>query len=375
LDKPIHNKITSVGLDFLLTFDGNSDKFYHYNGNHIDQDRPRKAVMAGDGKYGNAHRCGACHYLKIGTDGSPTQFTDTDLHATVGGLSATKKTGGNYCGTYFDYDNDTILSRISHVSKAVESDTTVREIGYFGRGYDIDSGELVSEPMFSRIVLDQSIALLAGESLTTCYELRFTFNMHVTETSIFNGYTDPYGNPLRCFCKSYITRAQNSLKTWGTGANFSFCFNNNGDLAPLSVSGSSALKESLICGTGIGTSYDMNFSYSTTDADFPNNGSAPSLSTCPISVSFKHYTGIGNNDKYRDFNVVIDFNQPEMTNAITDPAETFIDIKRFMLFGKYYRLGYYEEDGTTWHSQALRKYANQKLVLTHRLRFSTPDTI
>ena len=378
MDKPIHNKITSVGLDFLLTFDGVSDGFYTGAGWHMNQDLPRHAVMAGDGSYSNVHRQGACHFLKIGTDGSPSQFEDTDLKAPVGGLSSTKKTGGNYCGTFIDRENNLVLSRISHVSVAVSSDTTIREIGFFGRGFSLTDGSQVSEPMFSRIVLEQPIELLEGESITTCYELRFTHNFQITESNAFNGILDPDGNQLRCFSRLWIGRNASSLKSWGNSTNCSFWFNNDGSLSICNVSSNEAWRDSMLCGTGVGhynQSY-VSFFYSTSDGDFPADGSSISLTReASCSYEFKHYTGIGNKNKYRDINFILDFSQPGMSGASTPPAETFIDIKRFMLFGNYYRFGYYEDDGVTWHSQSLRKYANQKMILTHRLKFQTEDTL
>jgi hypothetical protein len=43
--------------------------------------------------------------------------------------------------------------------------------------------------------------------------------------------------------------------------------------------------------------------------------------------------------------------------------------------GMDYRFGYYEEDGTTWHPQALRKFGNQILKFTFRTRYVTEDTV
>ena len=374
LDKPIHNKITSVGLDFLLTFDGVSDYVYYGSGGHVNQDYVRNCVIAGDFAYYSTHRAGCCQFLKIGTNGDRSEFEDTDLKAPHGGLSDTNKTGANFAGTYVNIAQNEVLGRITRISVPATSDITVREIGFFGRGYNTNN-EQVSEPMFSRIVLDTPLDLYTGETLTVCYEIRFLQDLSINECSAFNGLMAADGTSLRCFSKQWLYSV--NTNTYGGSGNCLFWFNNGGGGAAGSYSGTYGIPSFIPGGTGIGTSYGSAvILYSTSDREFPSTGDYDSgWSSAPCSCSYNHYTGFGNNDKHRDITIELDFNQPGMTGATTPPDETYIDIKALKIFGRVYRMGYYESDGTTWHSQSMRKFGNQKMRFIHRLRFSTVDTI
>jgi hypothetical protein len=138
---------------------------------------------------------GLLRYIAIGTDGTPTKFTDTGLKAQVGGYSnGISYMMSPFFGTRIEPPNS-VSFRVQSTSVAVGLDTSVREIGWFEK-YTTSETYV----MFSRVVLPTPVELLAGESLTVVYQMKVTYaNMTETETpaSLVSGLLDSDGNPLR----------------------------------------------------------------------------------------------------------------------------------------------------------------------------------
>lgn len=188
LDKPIHNRIVSGGLDAYFMFNGNQTSAQtdtNYGGRFYPANTSSSTYRD----------CGLLRYIAIGTDGTPTKFTDTGLKAQVGGYSnSISYTALPFIGTRIE-PPDSVSFRVQNTSVAVGLDTSVREIGWFEK-YTTSETYV----MFSRVVLPTPVELLAGESLTVVYQMKVTYaNMTEAETpsSLVSGLLDSDGNPLR----------------------------------------------------------------------------------------------------------------------------------------------------------------------------------
>ena len=131
LDKPIHNRIVSGGLDYCLTFNGSNSAHVQMDYANTNKCRynPWRRIM--NGQESTFQYSGCLQYLSIGTDGSATSFTDTALKSQVGGYSETPAySTAPYNGVMVENRNVKVLHlRITLQSIAVENDTEVREVG------------------------------------------------------------------------------------------------------------------------------------------------------------------------------------------------------------------------------------------------------
>lgn len=379
LDKPIHNRITSVGLNHLFQWAGTNDYDNNgsYNHNYLWCDKSTKSQSRPAG------RAGALNYMKFGSGTAETSFTDTDLKNSLSSFAETKETlstsGQKLNGTRVNSFGNYSM-RISHRSDAVSETTTVNEIGWFG-GYT-NAQQVVVTPgdssttmvMFSRVVLPSPIVLEAGESLITTYQLDMTVaNTTASVISDFFGLKDANGNTLQAEHKVTVASSgSSSSDPWGASISI---------MDYIAASGSTA-ESSSYQGQHVfhafnpvvyNSSYYLPLAYSTTVNAFPQDGKLSSLTNTytstvgTTSYTLENYTGTGSTNKYRDRTFVLGQYWPNMS----DPAE-YVDITYLLVSGHAYRFGYY--DNGTWVPQALRKYANQQITLTSRTRFSTNDT-
>ena len=386
LEKPIKNRIVSGGIDHLLTLNGNqltcSSEKYTSEAS-IDcfwVGRTDSASYSGE-----HNRCGVMQYASYGSSGDATEFTDTALHAKVGGYTDTKRTGLGNCGTQVrSYGN--FIFRVTHIHTAAPSGgTTVREIGWF---YDIVSSNTPSNyKMFSRVVLDNPYELSAGEQLVTTYEVNLVMGNRtpVAGTSFF-GLLDRNGNPLQYETKLCLAQWRNGT-SWESKMSFPFIYPSNctGDLSSNSYSDT-------------GTVYDMRFAViypaycRRRDAyrQLTYNGNAPHFYDNPTTGYMDSYRtnfdsgslpdsyqwGIRNyqwGSFYRDAYMTIPRSWP---NLGSDTA--YADIRFLMVGGVGISFGHYETDPDTgtqsWVPQYYRKYGSKSLGITIRQRFSTVDT-
>ena len=187
LEKPIHNRIVSGGLDAWFQLNGSNTAT---TTNDYWDNRLLSSSTSSSQPF-----CGLLQYMAIGTDGTPTQFTDTALGAQVGGYSrATSYTIAPFVGFCVNSDN-TVSTRRQITSIAVTDSTTVREIGWFEKYTNADT-----YVMFSRVVLDSPVTLESGESLIVCYQINMTIaNFDETEVpaAMLSGLLDEDGNQVR----------------------------------------------------------------------------------------------------------------------------------------------------------------------------------
>lgn len=381
LEKPVHNRITSVGLDHLFQFGGSQQE----NGN----DGTAKYglwIGTSTSTYSNyKYRAGALQYMSYGSGTTATAFTDTDLANGSGLYSNTKYTSsvsaqtlnGTKVNSFGNYS-----FRVTHKSAAAAATTTINEVGWYG-AYTNNSSSLdpsasnTTMVLFARVVLPSPITLNAGEYLLTTYQLDETnSNTTATTGSDFFGLKDSNGNTLQYEQK--LTRYQSGSSEFGKSLSEpyityealpnmyysgSYCF-----LPPYFLRNSSDWSV-----TGFVFGYSTNSSKT-----FPNeggaewNGMTAFTSTGSATTNFNgtlaSYTGVGSTNKYRDRTYTTGAYNPNMLNNPTG----YQDIYYININGMAYRFGYY--DNGVWVPQAWRKYANQAVTFTFRTRYSTPDT-
>ena len=386
LEKPIKNRIVSGGIDHLLTLNGNQLTCNSEIGSNA---QPIQNFWVGryySSSYsGEMNRCGVMHYASYGSSGDATEFTDTALHAKVGGYVDTKRTGRGNCGTQVrSYGN--FIFRVTHIHTAAPSGgTTVREIGWF---YDIVSSNTPSNyKMFSRVVLDTPYELSAGEQLVTTYEVNLVMgNRTPVAGASFFGLLDKDGNPLQYETKLCLAQYRDG-NAWSSMLSFPFIYYVDCSGMIDSNSWSSS-----------GTIYDMRFAvvypaycrrrnftrqltFNGNATHFYNNPATGYMDSYNMnfdsgSLPDSYQWGIRNyqwGSFYRDAYMTIPRSWP---NLGSDTA--YADIRFLMVGGVGISFGHYETDPDTgtqsWVPQYYRKYGNKSLGITIRQRFSTVDT-
>lgn len=399
LEKPIHNRIVSGGLDYLLTFNGsNSDvKVADRNDDSQPHYHRWRRTVASESSTDNYNGC--LQYMAVGTNGDATAFTDTGLKAQVGGYSeAVAYSVAPYNGTNFDVDSNNILLRVTLQSVEMESAVTIREVGWFGKYY----GQSVY-PMFSRVVLPTPMSLNSGERLTVCYQLNI--NEHEAErdaSSVFSGLLDSDGNPLKATVQRPVyvyhpnvagwingnysgngvasdvklIQIPYSIQTDGLGRVYRY-FNRNGcrlTVGPISVQNAYSayyttcpVNNILVPKTGTdqipycsGTGSIDPFP-NTTNYDFDNaNCSYTQLDYVPGSF-------------VRDRTVTV---YPSWPNI--DSSLGYKDIETLQYEGAVFRFGHYDNtdpSNPVWVPKPWRKQFGQSYKFTFRYKLSTADTV
>lgn len=380
LEKPIKNRIVSSGLDHLLTLNGNqTSSFSEVNSSpaalkNLWVSRSYQSYDA------TQNRCGVLHYASYGSSGDATEFTDTALHARVGGYSGEKREGLGNCGTQIrSYGN--FIFRVSHIHTAAPSEgTTVREIGWF---YDIVSNSTPSNyKMFSRVVLDSPVELQAGDRLVTTYEVNLVMgNISPVAGASFFGLLDRDGNPLQYETKLCLAQYRNGM-SWGSRMSFPYITERGeSDINSHNYS-SCEMRYAVVYPAYINRrEWQRQLSYNGNATHFYNNPTngymdqyAPSCDAG--SLPSEYQWGIRSyqwGSFYRDAYMTIPRSWP---NLGSDTA--YVDIRFLMVGGVGISFGHYETDPDTgtqsWVPQYYRKYGNKSLGITIRQRFSTVDT-
>ena len=392
LDKPIHNRIVSGGLDYFLKFNGNNG--YHYTGTYWGIQRnlfnPWRRYQVAESSYCTYSGC--LQFMSIGTDGSPTAFQDTSLKSQVGGYSETPAYSVvPYNGVMVDERNTKVLHlRITLQSIAVENDTVVREVGWHGKIYTFET-----YPMFSRVVLPEPVPLAAGERLTVCYQMNATLGWDEREVDapVFAGLLDPDGNQVRAFTKRLVNNgiSDSNIGTYidsdVSRKLIEYIINGYGNgsgpknatpgagytvqpsdlkfvMSPPFVTFSN---EADCSAKALFSSTNPNFSYPTNNNA---SGSFPSVSVGSLNGSFvvaDHIDGT----KSRDISVTIAPDWPSQ-------SEGYQDIYGLIYFGCFIRFGHYDNtdlSNPVWVPKPWRKQFGQSYKFTFRYKLSTADTV
>lgn len=377
LDKPIHNKIVSTGLDHLLC----------YNGNPVDGARFDAGYYGSGGAipniYGSFDRAGKhygiFYYMGIGTDGEPTQFTDTALHQQLGNLTSNPISDARTrCWVETAPHTVSYFAQACYRGETVNEPVTIREFGLFGsiNGLISNNGTPV---MFCRVALDFPVEIEAGETPIMCYRLKFNMDTSVHSGDIA-GLLDVNGQQLKgqWKCLSYRNPINNSVY------NFPLYYGNSftglkalGGGYPEATSQFNGLPMFYQSSDYNGwLAYNIPL-YRASDYAMPaDNAVLPSNDFSSThggvgdwSFEFLNYTGIGTNDKHRDVKCTLGAMCPPTITT----AEGYQDINVIIWKGSIVRFGY--DDNGVWVPQAFRKDGAHRLTLVHRTRYSTEDTI
>lgn len=376
LEKPIHNRITSVGLDHLFQFSGASNPDFIAGSTWSFWPC---LWVSGGGNSTHKYRKGALNYMAFGSGTNVTSFNDISLENKLSDYSEDNLTASGSSQTLNGTRSNSYGSysfRISHQSAAVSSATTVNEIGWFG-AYDTTNA-YSNKVLFARVVLPSPITLEAGESLVTTYQLDQTeANATASTTNNFFGLLDSEGNTLQAEYK--LTRL------WANPSGTTSWKLNSGDISEpyISPSGGGSNYNTTSFQNGFAPAYMSGvtqtkygyMAYSTSSSiDFPAIGSSPTnvdntfvSKSGTYSEELSPYTGVGSTNKYRDHIFTIGTMNPGISDA-----SGYIDISAIAVNGMMYRFGYY--DNGVWTPQMWRKYANQSVAFTFRTRYSTEDT-
>lgn len=389
LDKPIHNRIVSGGLDYFLKLNGSNSNFYNgvYWGLNRNLFNPWRRYQTSESSYSPYNGC--LQFMSIGTDGTATSFSDTALKSQVGGYSETPAYSvAPYNGTMVEERNTKVLHlRITLQSVAVENETTIREVGWHGKIYGQEN-----YPLFSRVVLPSPVTLASGEQLTVCYQMNVTLGWDEQEisSSILSGLLDSDGNQVRAYSKRLVNNGCGNryigqfgcydsiteyyINTYGNGS---------GSNEATPTAGYTVIPSNLryvMSPPFLTFTADTNFSakilsYSTnSNFNYPvnDNGSVsfPSVNYGSSNGSYQvsdHTDGTN----YRDISVTVAPDWPSQ-------SEGYQDIYGLVYFGCFIRFGYYDNtdpSNPVWVPKPWRKQFGQSYKFTFRYKLSTADTV
>lgn len=408
LDRPIHNKIVSQGVDGLFKR-WDTTAISNKNAALFSEAWLGECENFGYGRtynpwneytysagYSYTIPCpGPLAICSYGTGGTATDYFTTlalENEVSVKYNQPYRPNGNTNCNYPYQGTREitpgTLAMRISHISPAAGDATPVKEIGYW-RGYRTGSNEsgLQAFSLFSRIVLPSVFELAAGERLITTYELRVVFADYSPTAGNFGaGILDTNGNMLQVLSRRTLYHTTWNL-TGGTAHGWGFPYIDDSGWCKLSpnqqnssyslgvkpgVTGHPAYMGAVanIANQGNGgQNFLNNITYSTTDRDFPAWGSAETGSSdygtaYPVCT----YSAPPAGQHYLDYAINLPQYWPNMT-ANTD----YVDLHYLNVAGVAYRFGHYE--GDTWVPQALRKTATQQLRFVFRTAIVTPDDL
>jgi len=383
LEKPIHNRIVSTGLDHLLTLNGNqttinSDSF-EYDSPYPDFNPAFVYIWYGRGKNRNNAsnaRCGVVHFASYGTSDDPTDFNDTELHNRIGGYSSAVIAGPGYFGTQIP-SYGKIKLRFTHKHTSAPNHLYVKELGWF---YDIIDANPADYRMFSRVVLDYPYELQEGEQLITSYEISITLDSTTITGNSFFGLFDRDGNPLQYEKRNCLYQNKNFMN-WDSTLNYctintnsypiicsNYNYNYDNCMAVLRPAYMSVRRSwqsisyngnyTHFCPTRI-TPFQAgnmdNYKCSYDDQSLPNS----------LLWVVKNYVW---GSFYRDMVLTVPSSWPGLANETS-----YVDINFLLINGVGISFGY-DNDGT-WVPQYYRKYGSKNLRITVRQSWSTVDTL
>lgn len=226
------NTVTKMGVDFIMGLNVHSDAvwprprgnftnygyFYNCDAQAMVYINHYPSFLFGNRSDVASKFSGALEYCWRGTGSTPSTIDDTSLNEPYGNKTNVKycyhrEIGGNNCcnidsgsfqatsNQYFSFTHGTYNSstqtynvkvRVTHLHEVEATDVTIRELGYFGRG----GNPALTDPgqdwrLFSRIVLEHPVELLAGERLISMYDLNFVVDAKIKEGRVYT-LTNPY---------------------------------------------------------------------------------------------------------------------------------------------------------------------------------------
>lgn len=395
LDKPIHNRIVSGGLDYWLTYNGSNSaiKTSDYHGVSLLR---RGSSAEGSGYYTNWS--GPLQYMSVGTNGDATAFSDASLKSQVGGYSESSLYSTTpYCGMMVTHTTNIVKYRFNYVSVSMSEATTIREIGFHGKYY----GQNIY-PLFSRVVLPEPVELDAGEALIAVYQMNITFPDLNVETEVnsglLSGLLDSDGNPLRGMKKMPISGFNNYFNIWVTN------YIGTRPVAIIGTGSSSAVKAYTVPmanderwdGPGGQSSIPWEISSYPSRDTHSSTASASNALGYTLVSTYRYNDGTEsqyNDDtrfwgntrdadiSVRDYVPGTYYRDVELTLHQAWPyfnGEQYLDIYAIRYYGVVIRFGHYDNtdpSNPVWVPKPWRKQFGQSYKFTFRYKLSTADTV
>lgn len=386
LDRPIHNRIVSGGLDYLMTLNGSNSAIFSYDSS--DSYNPYR--RAGAVENSSFPYNGCLQYMSIGTDGTATAFTDTALKAMVGTYTdiPALTTLPNNASRMIDNEYS-VQHRVTLQSYTVTGDTTVREVGFHGKYYQQEV-----YPLFCRIVLDNPVNLSNGESLIVTYQLTVSysgFSETETPSSLLQGLLDSDGNQLRAVQKCPVCSlyGRSSDTGWNENIMCTFYMQRNGRGGYLSDDGRCS-------GYGI-TPLHHRCTRNSTSAGISTNGRLKASTGLSFSTNASYtfpaymalsdstnvqlsFIGTTNSCVVKDYVPGTYYRDAEVTVNTTWPNQSsgYTDIYAIMYNGLTHRFGYYDTTdpaNPVWVPKPWRKEFGKSYKFTYRYAIATEDTV
>lgn len=400
LKDPIHNQITTKGIDNLLMWNGSSD----LPSSNIDKEIsslylpcgniPTNYLSRTSTRDTSVTRTGVLYYSAYG-DGTGNIDPDTaiELINRISDITSTFREGyyfnGSNCVSV--EGNHQLQFRVTHTYPVVSEHQNVNEIGFYHKVEP--NGEYT---LFSRVQLDNTYELNPGESLIITYQLNVKYPNYPKHIDNFFGLKDVDGNTLQANETTCIKVNDNFDWT------FSLYRNTYYRTGEYNARNSPVLPMVLpyyplgMPRYGLYETYDMAM-YGGDDG-FIQYGWRPvwglknetqlrcimikndvnnldmikikgpvfsniNYQESVITTQILPYT---TGSKYRDYTLVLPTSYPYLNSG-----EEYIDFNILIFNGVAYRFGY--DDNGTWVPQKLRKYGDQIYKLTYRMSYATEE--
>ena len=397
LKDPIHNQITTKGIDNLLMWNGSDalpstsiDKeissLYVPVGNVPVYERKESTI-----RDTSVTRTGVLYYSAYGDGtGNIDPDTATELISRISDITSTFRNGNYFNGSncVSVEGNHQLQFRVTHTYPVVSEHQNVNEIGFYHKVEP--NGDYT---LFSRIQLDNTYELNPGESLIITYQLNVKYPNYPKHIDNFFGLTDVDGNTLQANETTCI-KVNNTLSWTKNHKNRLY---NNYDYSIYSAPGIPMIM--LYYPLGM-----PNFAgWYTSSVDIQPDGfvqygwrpvwglknesqlrcimiqndvsnlemmkvNGPTLANTKyqesvITTQILPYTP---GSKYRDYTLILPTSYPYLNSG-----EEYIDFNILIFNGVAYRFGY--DDNGTWVPQKLRKYGDQTYKLTYRMSYATEE--
>lgn len=397
LKDPIHNQITTTGIDNLLMWNGtnslpsgNADAI----GNEISSlylpcqlyntDRYNSNIK--DSRDTSVTRTGVLYYSAYG-DGVGTIDPDTaiDLIHKISDYSISFKRGNYFNGTncVSVAGNHQIQLRCTHTYPAATEHQNVNEIGFY---HKVEPNGAYT--LFSRIQLDNTYELNIGESLLITYQLNVKYPSYPKHIDDFFGLKDTNGNTLQANETTCIKAGNisweykytanmlnyyydnsnyatfsfpiiNNYYPWGL-PKFTYNYRNNTDVMPYGWRPVWGLKnESQLRCIMIQNDVSNLEMMKTNGPTLANTKYQENV----ITTQILPYTP---GSKYRDYVLILQPGYPNLNSG-----ENYVDFNVLVFNGIAYRFGYYNNG--TWVPQKLRKTGEQAYKLTYRMSYTVDN--
>ena len=397
LKDPIHNQITTKGIDNLLMWNGSSN-LPSGNAEAIGKEisslyLPCQTFNTDDydtnirdSRDTSVTRTGVLYYSAYGSGrGQIDPDTAIELISRISDITSTFRRGLYFNGTncVSVAGNHQIQYRVTHTYPVVSEHQDVNEIGFYHKVEP--NGELT---LFSRVQLDNTYELNAGESLIITYQLNVKYPNYPKHHDNFFGLKDINENTLQANETTCIKMSDLDWTKQYRG-NCIYYYRSRGDyLAPFSVPiihnyypwGLPSFAYTYYSNHdgcrqygwrpiwGLKNESELRCIMIQNDVSnlemMKVNGPTLANTKYQESVITTQILPYTPGSKYRDYTLILPTFYPYL-----DSGENYIDFNVLIFNGVAYRFGY--NDNGTWVPQKLRKRGDQTYKLTYRMSYTT----